>query len=51
VSTVDPETARELAAAGPADAVLDTPVLAGDPPSSRARPIPHRAAQPKRSAD
>jgi 3-hydroxyisobutyrate dehydrogenase-like beta-hydroxyacid dehydrogenase len=29
VSTVDPETARELADAGPADAVLDTPVLGG----------------------
>ena len=29
VSTVDPETARELVNAGPADAVLDTPVLGG----------------------
>jgi 3-hydroxyisobutyrate dehydrogenase-like beta-hydroxyacid dehydrogenase len=29
VSTVDPETARELAIAGPADAVLDTPVMGG----------------------
>jgi 3-hydroxyisobutyrate dehydrogenase-like beta-hydroxyacid dehydrogenase len=29
VSTVDPETVRELADAGPADAVLDTPVLGG----------------------
>ncbi|HEX5406655.1 MAG TPA: NAD(P)-dependent oxidoreductase [Pseudonocardiaceae bacterium] len=29
VSTVSPATARELAAAGPADAVLDAPVLGG----------------------
>lgn len=29
ISTVSPETARELAAAGPADAVLDAPVLGG----------------------
>ncbi|HEY3610885.1 MAG TPA: NAD(P)-dependent oxidoreductase [Pseudonocardiaceae bacterium] len=34
VSTVDPETARELATAGPADAVLDTPVL-GSPTAVR----------------